>query len=71
MKAIGVVLVILGLVGLVYGGITWTKRDKVVDLGPVQITKEEHKSLPLPPIAGGVCVVAGLIMIVAGGRRAS
>lgn len=69
MKALGVVLIVLGVIGLVWGGITWTKRDKVVDLGPVEVTKEEHKSIPLPPIAGGVFLIAGVVLVVAGGRR--
>jgi len=69
MKALGVVLIVLGVIGLVWGGITWTKRDKVLDVGPVQVTKEEHKSLPLPPIAGAVLLVAGIALTVVGGRR--
>lgn len=69
MKALGVVLIVLGVIGLVWGGITWTKRDKVLDVGPVQVTKEEHKSLPLPPIAGAVLLVAGVALTVVGGRR--
>ena len=68
MKALGLVLVIIGLVGLVYGGIRWTHRDKVVDLGPVEVTQEKHESVPIPPIAGAVCVVAGAIILAAGRR---
>ena len=49
MKAVGIVLIVLGLVGLVYGGIRWTEKDKVVDIGPVEVTRTEHKSIPLPP----------------------
>jgi uncharacterized membrane protein YidH (DUF202 family) len=68
MKAIGLVLVIIGLVGLVYGGIQWTTREKVVDFGPVEVTHQEKKSVPIPPIAGAVCVVAGAIILAAGRR---
>ena len=63
MKAIGIVLVILGIVGLVYGGITWTRKDKVVDVGPVEITADKKESIPLPPIAGGVMLVAGMVLL--------
>ena len=63
MKAIGIVLVILGIVGLVYGGITWTRRDKVVDVGPVEITADKRESIPLPPIAGGIMLVAGALLL--------
>lgn len=69
MKLIGIVLIVLGIVGLAYGGITWTTRDKVVDVGPIQVTRDKTQSLPLPPIAGGVCLVAGVILLIAGGRQ--
>lgn len=71
MKALGVVLIVLGIVGLAYGGFTWTSREKVVDLGPVEVTQNKTNSLPLPPIAGGICLVAGVILLVSGGRRNS
>jgi uncharacterized membrane protein YidH (DUF202 family) len=69
MKAIGVVLIVLGIVGLAYGGISWTQKEKVVDLGPVEVTQNKTKSLPLPPIAGGICLVAGVILVVGTGRK--
>jgi hypothetical protein len=71
MRLLGVVLVVLGLLALVYGGITYTKREKVIDLGPIQATATEKKQIPLPPIAGGLAVLAGAVMIVAGGKRAT
>jgi uncharacterized membrane protein YidH (DUF202 family) len=63
MKAIGIVLVVLGLVGLVIGGVTWTDRDTVVDAGPIEITTEERERLPIPPIAGGVLLVVGVVLL--------
>ena len=69
MKVIAVLLIVLGLVALAYGGITMTTRDKIVDLGPVEVTQEERHRLPLPPIVGGVAVAAGIIMLVAGARK--
>ena len=63
MKAIGIVLVVLGLIGLLIGGVTWTDRDTVVDAGPLQITTEERERLPIPPIAGGILLVAGVILL--------
>ena len=71
MRLVGIVLVILGVVGLAYGGVTWTTKEKVVDLGPLQVTHDKTQSLPLPPIAGGVCLVAGVVLLVAGGRQKS
>ena len=71
MKALGVVLIVLGIVGLAYGGVTWTSREKVIDLGPVEVTQNKTNSLPFPPIAGGIALVAGVILLVSGGRRNS
>jgi hypothetical protein len=69
MKAIGIILIVLGVLGLAYGGITWTRRDKVADIGPVEITQQKRESLPIPPIAGGIALAAGVIMVLGSGRR--
>jgi uncharacterized membrane protein YidH (DUF202 family) len=69
MKLAGIVLVILGIVALAYGGVTWTSTEKVVDLGPLQVTNDKTHSLPLPPIAGGVCLIAGVVLLVSAGRQ--
>ena len=63
MKLIAMVLIIVGLIALSYGGLRWTQRDTVVDLGPVEITQNKTRSVPLPPLAGGVCLVVGLVLI--------
>ncbi len=70
MRILGVVLIVLGIVGLVSGGLSWTKREKVVDLGPLQVTSEHQKSLPVPPIVGGLCLVAGVVLVMKSGRTA-
>ncbi len=62
-KAIGALLVVLGLVGLLYGGFSYVKRDKIIDLGPIEATKTETKTVPLPPIAGAVAVVCGVVLL--------
>ena len=71
MRLVGIVLVILGVVGLAYCGVTWTTKEKVVDLGPLQVTHDKTQSLPLPPIAGGICLIAGVVLLVAAGRQQS
>jgi len=65
---IGIVLIVLGVIGVLWGGLTWTRKEKVVDLGPVEVNRETHESLPLPPIAGAVLLVAGVAVIV-GSKR--
>lgn len=69
MKIIGVVLVVIGLVGLLYGGITWKRPTTIVDLGSVKVTHDKTESLPLSPLAGGLCLVAGVVLLVARPRR--
>ena len=70
MKLLGIVLVILGIVGLVYGGITWTTKDKVVELGPLQVTRDKAQSAAAPPpIVGGVCLAAGVVLLITASRR--
>jgi uncharacterized membrane protein HdeD (DUF308 family) len=66
---LGVVLIVLGLGALAYQGVTYTSREKVLDLGPLQATAERQRTVPLPPIVGIVAVVAGVAMIIAGGRK--
>lgn len=63
MKAIGIVLLVLGLAGLLVGGISWTDRDTVVDAGPIQVQTEERERLPIPPIAGGILLIAGVVVL--------
>ena len=64
-KAIGAMLIVLGLVGLLYGGFSYVKRDKILDVGPIQATKTETKTIPLPPIVGAVVLIAGIFLVIA------
>lgn len=68
MKAFGILLVVVGLVALIYGGISWTRRDTIVDAGPIEITKDKREGISIPPIAGVVAVVAGVALIATRGR---
>ena len=69
MTIIGIILVVLGVVGLIYGGITYTSRENVVDMGSVHLQVDEKHQIPLSPIAGAAAVAAGVIMIIVGRRR--
>jgi uncharacterized membrane protein YidH (DUF202 family) len=59
-KALAVILIVVGLLGLAYGGVTWTRKDTVVDAGPIEITRDKREGVAIPPIAGGLLVVAGV-----------
>jgi hypothetical protein len=67
---IGIMLVIVGLIALAYQGISYTTHKKVLDIGPIQATRTEHKTIPLPPVLGGVAVIAGVILLVSGRKDA-
>lgn len=69
MKALGVVLIVLGVIALIYQGITYTRDREVVEMGPIEVTAEEKETIPIPPIIGGVLVVAGVALLVAGRKR--
>jgi hypothetical protein len=63
MKVLGILLVILGLAGVAYGGLSWTRQDTVVDAGPIELTAEKRESLPIPPLAGAVLLVVGAALL--------
>jgi uncharacterized membrane protein len=66
---LGIILIVVGIVAFAYQGITYTTREKVVDIGPIQMTAEKTKTLPLPPIVGGVALVGGIVLLVVGSRK--
>jgi hypothetical protein len=68
MKLIGLILVVFGLVALVLGGIRYTTRDTVIDIGPIKATADKEHEIPLSPIVGLASVAAGVACIVAGSR---
>jgi uncharacterized membrane protein len=66
---IGIILIVLGILALAYQGITYTTREKVIDLGPIQMTAEKEKTIPLPPILGGLALIAGTVMLIMGSKK--
>jgi len=63
---IGIVLIALGVVALGYQGITYTSREKIIDIGPIQATQDTKKTIPLSPIVGGVALAGGIVLVVMG-----
>lgn len=66
---IGIILIVVGIIAFAYQGITYTTREKVVDLGPIQVTADKTKTLPLPPIVGGIALVGGIVLLVMGSKK--
>jgi len=71
MKIIGIVLIVIGALMLVYQGITYTTKENVVNIGPLQVQSEEKKTVPLPPIIGGITLAGGIVLLVAGSGKRS
>lgn len=68
-KTLGIVLIVIGLVGLAWGGFTYTTSKKVVDVGPIHATRDQTHHVPLPPIAGAVVLIGGVALLVAGKKE--
>ena len=66
---LGIILIVVGIVAFAYQGITYTTREKVVDLGPVHMTADRTRTLPLPPIVGAIALVGGIVLLVMGSKK--
>jgi hypothetical protein len=66
---IAIILIIVGIIAFAYQGITYTSREKVANIGPVQVTAEKTKTFPLPPIVGGIALVGGILLLLVGGKK--
>lgn len=69
-RIVGLVLVVLGIVALVWGGVFWTDRETVIDAGPLEITTEEREGLRVPPVVGVIALIGGAVLLLAPSRRA-
>jgi hypothetical protein len=69
LSILGIILIIFGVFVLASEGIGYTKTEKIIDIGPVEATAKHHKTIPIPPIAGGAAVAAGVVLVIAGARR--
>ena len=70
MKALGIILLVVGVLSLVYQGFTYTTQKKVLDVGPIQATNEEHHTVPIPPILGALALIGGVVVLIADRRSA-
>ncbi len=68
---IGILLIVLGGLALAYQGFNYTHHERVMDVGPMHVTREDHERVSIPPILGGLALVGGIVLIVVGGRKSS
>ena len=65
----GIILIVVGIIAFAYQGITCTTRETVVDIGPIQVTADKTRTLPLPPIVGAVALVGGIVLLIMGNKK--
>jgi hypothetical protein len=68
---IGIILIILGVFGFVYKGIIYTEKEKVVDLGPIEVESEEKETIPIPEVLSGIAVIGGIVLVAVGSKKKS
>jgi len=66
---VGIALVLVGIVAFVYQGITYTSREKIIDIGPIHATADTQKTIPLSPLWGGLALVGGIVLVVVGAKK--
>lgn len=67
---VGIALIVLGIVAFAYQGITYTSREKIIDIGPFQASADTEKTIPLSPLVGGLALVGGIVLVVVGAKKA-
>jgi hypothetical protein len=68
---VGILLIVFGGLALAYQGFTYTHQEKVLDIGPIHATREDHEHISIPPVLSGLALVGGIVLIVAGGKKSS
>ena len=66
---VGIALIVLGIVAFAYKGITYTSREKIIDIGPIQATADRQQTIPLSPLLGGLALVGGIVLVVVGAKK--
>ena len=69
MKILGIILIVVGIAVFAYQGITYTSREKVIDVGSVEVTANKTNTISLPPVVGGIALVGGIVLLLVGGKK--
>jgi hypothetical protein len=66
---IGMILIVIGVAGFALGGFSFTKKEKVLDAGPIEATADDKKTVPISPLLAGIALVSGVVLVAAGARK--
>jgi hypothetical protein len=66
---VGIFLIAIGIISLIYQGITFTTREKILEIGPIEAHKEKKETIPLPPILGGLALAGGVVLVIYGAKK--
>jgi uncharacterized membrane protein len=66
---VGIILIVLGIAALAFQSITFTTDEKVAEVGPIEVTKESKRTIPMPPLLGALALAGGVLMIIVAGRK--
>jgi uncharacterized membrane protein YidH (DUF202 family) len=66
---IGLILIVIGILALAYGGFSYTKREKIIDAGPLQVSADKEHTVPLPPILGALALAGGIVLVITGNKK--
>ena len=70
-STLGIILLIIGILMLIYTGFSYTRREKVIEAGPLHVSADKQHSVSWPPYAGGILVLGGIVLLATGNRRSS
>ena len=68
-QILGILLIVVGLISLIWGGLSWTREETVLDIGPIEATRRERETIPIPPIVGGLLLAGGVVLLVLRSRQ--
>jgi hypothetical protein len=68
-KIVGIILIVLGVLGFIYKGVTYTTEETVVDAGPLELRAEEEKTIPIPEILSGIAIIGGIVLVMSGSKK--
>ncbi len=69
MKGIGVIVLVLGIIMLIWTGFSYTKKEKIIDIGPLEVNADKEKQINWPPYIGGILIIGGIIILLVGKRK--